>query len=360
MNLIDLGWNEFFIKEFDKYKNEGFKPARVAQEHKGLYIIFAEDGELKAEITGKLRYKSSSRADFPAVGDWVAVSTFPEQGTAVIHAVLGRQSSFSRKLAGLETDEQILAANISTVFLVSGLDNDFNIRRIERYLSAAWDSGASPVIILNKADLCADIDAAIQKVEEIAIGVPVHAISAAESKGLELISQYLKKGHTIALLGSSGVGKSTIINTLLGEQRQKTLAVRKGDNRGYHATTSRELIVLPEGGIFMDTPGLRLFKIWSGEEGLAQLFEDIEELILQCKFSDCKHESEPGCAVKKALADGSLDSKRYESYLKLQKEKKFLEMQKDYKLIRRSRKEWQKKVLQIVQAREELKKKGLL
>jgi len=360
MNLIDLGWNEFFIKGFEKYKSQNFQPARIAQEHKGLYIIFSEDDELKAEITGKFRYNTSSRADFPAVGDWVAVSTFAEQRTAIIHAVLGRQSAFSRKLAGLETDEQVLAANIDTVFLVSGLDSNFNLRRIERYLSAAWDSGASPVIILNKADLRDDIDEVIQRVEEIAIGVPVHAISAAENRGLESIRQYLKRGRTIALLGSSGVGKSTIINKLLGEERQKTVAVREDDSRGRHTTTSRELIILPEGGIVMDTPGMRLLKIWSGEEGLAQLFEDIEELNLQCKFSDCKHETEPGCAIKKALADGTLDSKRYESYLKLQKEKKFLEMQKDYRLIRRARKDWQKKVLRIVEAKNELKKKGLL
>jgi ribosome biogenesis GTPase len=368
MNLIDLGWNDFFAKEFGRYEGQELAPARVAQEHKGLYIVFGADGEFKAEITGKMRFNATSRADFPAVGDWVAVAAFNEEKKAIIHALLARQSAFSRRAVlsggmpetGGKTDEQVLAANIETVFLVSGLDADFNLRRIERYLSAAWDSGAMPVIILNKADLCDDIDIKVQQIENIAIGVSIHVMSAMKNEGLESIKQYLGRGRTVAFMGSSGVGKSTIINKLLGEDRLLTQAVREDDSRGRHTTTYRQMILLPDGGIVIDTPGMRSFKVWDGDEGISLIFNDIEELALQCKFGDCSHQSEPECAIKAALGDGTLDPKRYESYLKLQKEKEFLNKRKNQKEIRKSEREWDKKIRNILKQRNDLKKKGLI
>ena len=368
MKLIDLGWDDFFAKQFSQYEEKKLAPARIAREHKGLYVVFCEAGEFKAEITGKLRFNALSRVDFPAVGDWAAATLFPAESKAIIHAVLPRRSLFSRRAVlsggmpetGGKTDEQALAANIDTVFLVSGLDNDFNLRRIERYLSAAWDSGASPVIILNKADLCPEVDEKIRQTESVATGVPVHAISAARGEGLESISRYLGRGRTIALLGSSGVGKSTIINKFLGEDSLKTKEVRGDDSRGRHTTTYREMIVLPGGGIVIDTPGMRSFKVWDGEQGLAQIFGDIEELASQCKFTDCSHRSEPGCAVRKALDSGVIDSKRYESYLKLRKEMEFLEKRKNQKEVRKSERERDKKIRNYIKIVKDLKKKGLI
>jgi ribosome biogenesis GTPase len=286
MNLIDLGWNDIFQREFDKLSDRSLRPARIAREDKDLYTVFCESGEFRAEVTGKFRFNANSRADFPAVGDWVAITPFPDEAKGIIHYILPRRSKFSRRavLAGGmpetsgETDEQVLAANIDTVFLVSGLDNDFNLRRIERYLTAAWDSGATPVIVLNKADLREDLSEVLEGLSGIAFGIPVHAISAGKNEGLEELAPYIGKGRTVALLGSSGVGKSTIINRLLGEDKLKTTEVREDDSRGRHTTTHREMVSLPSGGLIIDTPGLRSFKVWDGDEGLAQLFADIEEL----------------------------------------------------------------------------------
>ena len=368
MNLIDLGWSELFQKEFDKLSDKELEPARIAREHKELYTVFCEKGEFRAEVTGKLRFNAKSRADFPAVGDWVAAAVYPDEGKAVINNILPRRSKFSRRAVlsggmpetGGRTDEQVLAANIDTVFLVSGLDHDFNLRRIERFLAAAWESGAAPVIILNKADLCSDIDEAISQVESIAIGVPIHAISAGSNTGLDVITPYMNRGQTVALLGSSGVGKSTIINSLLGENRLKTTEVREDDSKGRHTTTHRELVILPTGGLIIDTPGLRLFKVWDGEESISQLFAEIEAIARQCRFSDCSHQSEPGCAIKQALKSGALEESRYENYLKLQKEQKALELRKNQKEARKQQRTFSKKIKQILKEKDELKRKGLI
>lgn len=368
MNLINLGWNEFFAANFEPFKSHGFKPGRIAEEHRELYEIFCEEGQFKAEVSGKFRFEAQSRSDFPAVGDWVAVNVLPREARAIISAVLPRKSVFSRGAVlsggmpetGGRTDEQVLAANIDTVFLVSGLDNDFNIRRIERYLSAAWDSAAMPVIVLNKADICDDIAARIGEVEQVAPGVDILSISAATKEGFDKIRKYLNPGRTAALLGSSGVGKTSIINCLLGENRLKTTEVREDDSRGRHTTTHREMIILPEGGIVIDTPGLRSFKVWDGEEGFARLFEDIEELALRCRFTDCSHSGEPGCAIQSALSDGSLDPGRYENYRKLQKEQRFLCSRKNQREVRKQQRAMGKRFKQYHKMRTKLRNKGLI
>ncbi len=367
MNLIDLGWTEFFEKEFESFNGRGFKPLRIIREHKELYMLAGESGEYRGEITGKFRFEAKSRADFPAVGDWVVATPFENEAKAIIHAVLPRKSCFSRQAVlsggqpetGGKTDEQVLASNIDTVLIVNGLDNDYSLRRMERYLSAAWDSGANPVIVLNKADICENIEAKIAEVEAITYDTPIHAMSAEKQSGLEQLDQYMVRGNTIVLLGSSGVGKSTIINQLLGEQRLKTQEIRQSDSKGRHTTTHRELVVLPEGGIVIDTPGMRLFKVWDGDEGLSHTFGDILELMSQCRFSDCKHRSEPGCAVKAALEEGILDQRRYDSYLKLQKEQNFLENRKNEAVFRKQQRDLGKYYKKILNEQNELRKKKL-
>jgi len=279
MKLGDLGWNGFFNQHFERFRNRDFAPGRIACEHKRIYTIYTEHGELVAEVSGRFRHSADSRSEFPTVGDWVAIQARPEEGNATIHALLPRKSSFSRKapLAGGpaygpgRTEEQVLVANVDTVFLVSGLDGDFNVRRIERYLTLAWDSGATPVIVLNKADVCEGVEAYVQEVDSIAFGIPIHPVSAITHQGLDALRAYLRHGQTVAMLGSSGVGKSTLINSLLGTERQQIGAVRESDGRGRHITTQRELILLPGGGVIIDNPGLRELQLWGDEEGLKEL-----------------------------------------------------------------------------------------
>lgn len=348
MNLTDIGWNSFFERNFEKFKKQSLSPARVAQEHKRSYLVFSERGELKAEVSGKFRYEARSRGGFPAVGDWAAASIPSEEGKATIHAVLPRKSSFSRKAilsggmpdTGGKTEEQVLAANVDTVFLVSGLDGEFNLRRIERYLAVAWDSGAAPVIVLNKADVCGDVEACIREVGSISFGLPIHPISATENRGLDVFQKYLGSGKTSAFLGSSGVGKSTIINSLLGEDRLDVAPVRQYDKKGRHTTVLREMILLPTGGIVIDTPGMRELSMWSDENGLRRTFDDIEELAFGCRFRDCTHQGEPACAVRRAIEDGRLNAKRLSSYLKLKKELMHLTIRKDQRAKLDAKKKW--------------------
>lgn len=368
MELHSLGWNDHFNQHFKARGNDGWLAARVAQEHRHLYTVLGESGELSAKVSGRFQHEALSRADFPAVGDWVLIDAPAVDGHAVIHAVLPRRSSFSRKavLAGGpkygegRTEEQVLAANIDTAFLVSGLDHDLSRRRIERFLSVTWDSGASPVIILNKTDVCDDVAARVQEVLEIALGVPVHPISAEMVTGLEALREYLTVGRTAAFLGSSGVGKSTIINRLLGEDRLDTGGVRLDDSRGRHTTTRRELILLPQGGLVIDTPGLRRIQLWGDESGLSQTFGDIEQLITRCRFADCQHQNEPGCAVRMALAAGDLEQDRYASYLRLQKEFHSLAVRKNVRQHRQEIRARDRRYRQFHKIRKQLRKKGLM
>jgi len=326
--LETFGWNEFFANSFAPFAEQGYSVGRVAVQHKTQYELYTERGELRAETTGKMQYEAQSKDDLPVVGDWVVIRP-RDENMATIFDILPRKSKFSRKAAGKKTEEQIVAANIDTVFLVSGLDGDYNLRRMERYLVVAWESGANPVIVLNKVDLCNDIAAVIQEVDSIALGVPIIVMSAVNNQGLDELLSHIKKGTTGALLGSSGVGKSTIINHLLGEEILKTREVRENDDRGRHTTSRRELILLPDGGLLMDTPGMRELQLWGGDEGIKDAFDDITELAQQCRFRDCQHGVEPDCAVQQAITGGALAVDRFESYLKLQKEIAYLHRKED-------------------------------
>ena len=294
---------------------------RITLQEKGMYWICTITGEQKAMVSGKLLFDAQSPSDYPAVGDYVMVGC-ADSDTAVIHLVLPRKSLFVRKAAGTSKTEQVVAANIDTVFLCMSLNNDFNLRRLERYLAVAWESGAEPVVVLTKADLCADLPQKQREVEAIAMGVDILTTSAMESDGYRQIMPYITQGRTVAFVGSSGVGKSTLINRLLGEERLATDGLRNDDN-GHHTTTHRELLFLPNGAMVIDTPGMRELGMWDAASGVEQTFGDIEELAARCRFRNCSHTSEPGCAVRAAIRSGDLDGGRWLSYQKLKNENSY-------------------------------------
>lgn len=343
MKRNELGWNDYLNNEFALYKEQGFTVGRVMLEHKRIYRVETENGEYLAEVSGKYRFEAESREDYPAVGDWVVLSERPSERKATIQALLPRFSKFSRKAAGLTTEEQIVAANVDTVFLVQSLNYDFNARRLERYLIMAWESGATPVIVLTKADLCEDVAARIKDVEAVALGVPVFAVSVKDETGLEELAPYFTTGKTVALLGSSGAGKSTLTNFLLGEEKQVIQEVRGDDDKGRHTTTYRELYLLPTGGLVLDTPGMRELQLWEADGAtVGQSFQDVEELAEQCYFRDCKHENEPSCAVREAIREGTLEEARYQSYVKLQRELAYLERKTNKRAQLAEKDKWKK------------------
>jgi ribosome biogenesis GTPase len=331
LNLATLGWNPYFDRHFEQHRSRRLTAARVVCEHGQSYRVLTELGELSCQLAGRLIHGAVDQSDLPAVGDWVAIQPRADEGKATIHAVLPRKSAFSRKLAHSKTEEQVIAANVDTAFLVSGLDGELNVRRIERYLTLAWDSGATPVIVLNKTDLCSDLGRSVNDVESVALGVAIHLVSAKLRQGLDALDRYLRPGQTVALLGSSGVGKSTLLNRLLGTERQRTAPVRERDGKGRHATAHRELVFLPGGGMLIDNPGMRELQMWTDDEALAETFDDILLLATRCRFRDCRHDGEPVCAVREAIENGTLDEARLRSYRRLQREIRHLEARRDQK-----------------------------
>jgi ribosome biogenesis GTPase len=343
MTLSSLGWNDFFANSFEPFSEIGLIPARVALEHKHACSLLSTSGELSAECTGRLLHHAVQRAELPAVGDWVAARIRPGEACADIHAVLPRRTKFSRSAVGDSGTEQILATNVDTVLLVTGLDQNYNLRRIERHLAVAWDSGAQPVVVLNKSDLHFDPTAARSEVESIAIGAPVVTLSAKAGDGVDNHGAWLQPGHTLAVLGSSGVGKSTLINRLLGSERQLTNAVSDAVGKGRHTTTRRELLVAPSGFLVIDTPGMRELQLWETDPGtLDTTFSDIAEIAARCRFSDCSHRGEPGCAIQAALDDGALALDRWQSFQKLQREQAHAARKADSRLARQVKCDWKK------------------
>jgi len=328
-DLEELGWDAGWARTFEPFDADGLVPARVAIEFNHIFRLFAASGEIRAEHSGRLLHRAAGRMELAAVGDWVATLPGADRSRATIEAVLPRRSQFSRKVAGETTIEQIVAANIDTVFLVMGLDGDYNPRRLERYLMMARESGARPVVLLNKTDIAVDLPGALQEIGTLAAGVPVHALSAKARQGLDLLEGHLGRGRTAALLGSSGAGKSTLINALVGTEDLRTQDVRAQDSRGRHTTRHRQLVVLPGRGLIIDTPGMRELQLWGGLERAQETFDDIDALAPGCRFTDCRHRDEPRCAVKAAVAEGRLPADRLASYLKLQDEARSLVTRQD-------------------------------
>jgi ribosome biogenesis GTPase / thiamine phosphate phosphatase len=323
--LSALGFDPFFENQVS---TENVILARVASEHRGGYHVWSNVGAGFAQLAGRLNQKLEGET-FPGVGDWVTLKSPPGPGQdSIIESVLERRTVFIRGAAGRQARGQVVAANIDIVFAVCGLDSDYNVRRIERYLARIWAGGAQPVVILNKTDVCENLDERVAEVEAVCLGVNVLQTSAIHMKGLEEIRPYILPGVTAAFVGSSGAGKSTLINAILGEEKMATSNVSTHDGRGRHTTTHRQLIILPQGGMLIDTPGMRELQLFDGE-GISAVFSDIEDLSAQCRFRDCKHESEPGCAIRKAVSTGEIPAKRLEHYLKLDKEAHAYEQRHD-------------------------------
>jgi len=336
-----LGWDAAWTEAFAPFATRGLRPARVVAVHRETSIVRDGAGDRAAGVSGAFRFEALAASDFPTVGDWVALD-----GDGVIAAVIPRRSVFkrmaadgTRRGAGLD-DEQVMASNIDLALLVAGLDNDFNLRRIERYLAVAWSSAITPVVVLNKSDLADDVDGRLVAVGAVAPGVATIAVSAWTGAGLDELRGHLRPGATAAILGSSGVGKSTLVNALLGEDRQKTAEVRGSDSRGRHTTTHRELFELPDGALLVDTPGIRALEVLGADEGVEAAFDDVADIAALCRFSDCRHDGEPGCAIREALVDGRLTEARLASHQKLERELARTERMADPRARAEVRRNW--------------------
>lgn len=344
LKLLEYGWNGAWAKELQAIGAGLEQVGRIVADFGAQKRVVTEIGEVTA---GTAAGKSVKPSVAPAVGDWVVLTADKDMDIPCITTVLPRRTKFSRAAAGQEVREQVVAANVDTVFLVQSLNRDFNLRRLERYLILGWESGALPVIVLTKADCCTEVADYIAKASGVAPGVEVYAVSAATGEGIEELRRYLLPGHTVALLGSSGVGKSTLVNSLAGKAVMKTQEIRENDSRGRHTTTHREIIPVPGGGVILDTPGMRMLSMWDADTGIREVFGDIEQLIRSCRFHDCGHTNEPGCAVREALEEGALDIGRWQSWLKLQREIAHLEAKKDGRL-RQEQKRWGKEIAKII------------
>jgi ribosome biogenesis GTPase len=334
--LEALGWNAEWQSKLEELEDDSLIPARVAAQHRGEFVVWSADGELRARTAGKLYYAHEVGAPLPAVGDWVAVARLADDA-ATIKCILWRRSAFTRKEPGRNSADQVIAANVDAALLLAGLDDDFSLRRLERYVAVAWESGADPVIVLTKTDLSADVDAAVLAVESVAIAVPVVPISNVTGEGVEALSAYMRPGQTSVLLGSSGVGKSSLLNRLAGTELMRTSELA-ADGTGRHTTTHRELVHLPGGALVIDTPGLRELQFWEGDVGAA--FDDIEALSSECRFRDCAHLREPGCAVLGAVDDGRLELDRLRSWRKFQRELESIAARTDARLRIARKKRW--------------------
>lgn len=336
-----LGWSSFFQEQYDTMGKD-LLPARVAADYGEEYALLTEEGARKGWLSGRLRYQASSKLDFPAVGDWVAVR--PHDGeTMTIARIFNRKTQLIRQAAGRRTSAQVLAANLDTVFIVSSMNQEFHVRRLERYLATVFASGARPVIVLSKADLTQTPERFLEEASGVAKGAPVIAVSVLSGLGLDRLSSFLRPGETVALVGSSGVGKSTLLNWLFGEERQAVRESRADDDKGRHTTTHRELFVLPEGkGLIIDTPGIRELQLWTGEEALEQTFEDIEALASGCFYRNCQHQTEPGCAVREAVEKGEIAAERWQSFLKLKREEAFQSRKVDEQAARLEKERYRK------------------
>lgn len=336
--LEQFGWSDALKQQFTTHAAGGLLPARVLVQQRGLYEIVTEVGELTATLAGRLAHDAED-GGLPVTGDWVAVQARPAEGSATIQHVLPRSSTFTRRASGPGAPRgQIVAVNVDVALLAASMNADLNARRIERYLATAWESGAEPVVVLTKADMCSDAEDRLAEIEAVAAGAPVLAVSSVTGAGLEALRGYLKPGQTAVLLGSSGVGKSTLVNALAGRQQMATQAIREDDARGRHTTTHRELVLLPSGALILDTPGMRELGLWDAGEGMSTAFADIEALATQCRFRDCGHHGEPGCAIAAALENGALDAARWRAYGKLQREAEFQTGKEDPRVHAESRK----------------------